>query len=169
MEIWLPIKNYNYEVSNLGNIRNKKNHNILTNFDYNRMGYIRVVLYKNNQRKRFFIHRLVAESFIPNPQNKGQVNHKDGNKQNNKLENLEWVTCSENGLHYYRVLRGSDYKNKKDLDNKKLIKFQIINNRNNEIMKLSNSGIKDNELCKLYHLSPRQIRRIKWRFKNVKI
>ena len=168
MEVWKPICGYDYEVSDLGNVRNKKNHNILTHYDYNRTGYIRVILFKEHKRKRFFIHRLVAETFIPNPERKPMVNHKDGNKQNNRLENLEWVTCSENGLHYFRKLRGTNYK-KAENTNKKKVKFQIINDRNNEIIKLSKSGIKDKELCVLYNLSPRQIRRIKWRKINVNI
>ena len=49
------------------------------------------------------VHRLVAKSYIPNPQNKPEVNHKDGNKQNNHVSNLEWVTSSENGLHSYKL------------------------------------------------------------------
>lgn len=60
--------------------------------------------------KHWLIHRMVAMAFIPNPDNKPQVNHKDGNKHNNRVDNLEWSTASENGLHAYRVL---GIKNKK--------------------------------------------------------
>jgi hypothetical protein len=62
-------------------------------------GYLRVYLYKNGKRKHHKIHRLVAKAFIPNPNNKPQVNHKDGNKKNNSITNLEWVTDEENKLH----------------------------------------------------------------------
>ena len=62
-------------------------------------GYLRVYLYKNGKRKHHKIHRLVAKAFIPNPNNKPQVNHIDGNKQNNSITNLEWVTDEENKLH----------------------------------------------------------------------
>ena len=70
-------------------------------------GYIRCGLAKQKQwsdKKDYYIHRLVAQAFIPNPENKPEVNHIDGNKKNNHISNLEWVTRSENGLHKYRVL-----------------------------------------------------------------
>lgn len=74
---------------------------------YNRYGPYLMV---NIKGKLKTIHRIVAEAFVPNPDNKPFVNHKDGNKQNNKASNLEWVTRSENQLHAYRVL---GVKNKK--------------------------------------------------------
>lgn len=61
--------------------------------------YLQVDLWKNGKGKRFYIHRLLAITFITNPYNKPEVNHIDGNKQNNCLENLEWVTSSENSIH----------------------------------------------------------------------
>lgn len=60
-----------------------------------------VELWKDNKRKRVLVHRLVAEAFVENPDNKPQVNHKDGNPQNNNYNNLEWVTNSENVKHAY--------------------------------------------------------------------
>ena len=104
-EIWKPTIYDDYEVSSFGNVRNKHTKKILSLFDKNRMGYFRVCLFKDHKKKRFLVHRLVAEAFIPNQNNKPQVNHKDGNKQNNKLENLEWVNASENMIHSYYVLR----------------------------------------------------------------
>ncbi len=67
-------------------------------------GYMRVWIKQDGKRKKFSVHRLVAMSFIPNPENKPCVNHKDGNKENNCVTNLEWCTHSENELHSYRKL-----------------------------------------------------------------
>ena len=64
-------------------------------------GYLQVALQKHKKRKDEKIHRLVAEAFIPNPENKPQVNHLDGNKLNNYYKNLEWCTNGENQIHSY--------------------------------------------------------------------
>ena len=103
MEEWRPIPNWEnlYEVSNLGRVRSKINGNIRT-LDKNNCGYYRITLYNHPRRERIFIHRLVASVFIPvNDYNK-QVNHIDGDKSNNTVYNLEWVTQSENEIHAIR-------------------------------------------------------------------
>ena len=64
----------------------------------------RVSLRVNNVQKHYLVHRLVAEAFIPNPENKPQINHKDGNPENNRVDNLEWATRSENQKHRFVVL-----------------------------------------------------------------
>lgn len=69
-----------------------------------------VNLYKNGKNKIKKIHRIVAENFIPNPENKPEVNHIDGNKQNNKVDNLEWVTKSENVKHRFSTLNQQPYR-----------------------------------------------------------
>lgn len=99
IEIWKPIKNFKnkYYVSDTGLIKNNKD-KLLTPRP-NKKGYLRVDLWKNNKKKHYRVHRLVAMAFIPNPQNKPQVNHKDGNKQNNCVDNLEWCTNEENRKH----------------------------------------------------------------------
>lgn len=66
-----------------------------------RDGYLNVILYKDGTRKSFQVHRLVALAFIPNPEDKEEVNHKDTRKQNNRVMNLEWMTRSENVKHAY--------------------------------------------------------------------
>ena len=71
-------------------------------------GYPNVVLYKDGKGHPKLVHRLVAQAYIPNPDNKPEVNHKDGNKENNYLNNLEWATSSENRYHGYKIgLHGS--------------------------------------------------------------
>lgn len=116
-EIWKPIKGYEgrYEVSNLGRIKSlsryiarKDGRVSLRRSQYLKFsdshGYKRVYLAKDCTRKKFPVHRLVAEAFVPNPENKPEINHKDGIKNNNIYTNLEWVTRSENIIHSRDVL-----------------------------------------------------------------
>jgi hypothetical protein len=98
IEIWKVISGFpNYEISTLGNIRNIVTGKTLT--PVIKGGYFHVSLSHNKLRKSFKMHRLVAIAFIDNPENKSDVNHKDKNKLNNKLENLEWMTRKENNVH----------------------------------------------------------------------
>ena len=93
-----------YEVSDDGVIRNKESKKILKTF-INDKGYEIVSLWLNGKDKKFRVHRLVADAFISNPENKAQINHIDGNKLNNRADNLEWSTHSENIMHRYYSLR----------------------------------------------------------------
>lgn len=102
-EIWKDVKGYEglYKVSNTGKVFSCKSKQTLTQAltgtTFNtRPGYYRVMLYKGSSRKNVAVHRLVAETFIPNPENKPQVNHIDHNTHNNNVNNLEWVTQAEN-------------------------------------------------------------------------
>jgi hypothetical protein len=115
-EIWKNIKDWEgYKISNLGRVKSlpKKwiiqNNNIQItkerfkkNFKTNG-GYLQVDLSKNTKRYHKYLHRLLAEAFILNPENKPEVNHIDGNKLNNNLKNLEWVTSSENKKHAFKI------------------------------------------------------------------
>lgn len=97
-EIWKEIKDTNgfYYVSNFGNVYSVLNSKILK-LRNNGNGYLCIYLRLNNNiKKKFFIHRLVAETFIPNSNNLPQVNHKDENKMNNCVDNLEWCTAKYN-------------------------------------------------------------------------
>lgn len=117
-EIWKDIKGYIglYQVSNFGRIKSLRRkiisptgnyyskEKILTTNANDGLGYVRIQLFKNNKSKCVRVHRLVAEAFIPNPYNKRDVNHKNGIKSDNRVENLEWATRSENELHSISVL-----------------------------------------------------------------
>jgi hypothetical protein len=102
MEKWSPIPGTNYSVSTEGRIRNDKT-NKLKAMDNTSDGYYKVDLYSEGKRETHRVHRLVGQAFILNPDNLPQINHKDGNKQNNNVENLEWVDNSQNMTHAYRT------------------------------------------------------------------
>lgn len=98
-EIWVDIKGFEglYQISNLGRVKSVTR-NLIRKIQVNKKhiyGYCEITLSKNNKDFRYKIHHLVAEHFIPNPYNKPQVNHIDGNKLNNTVSNLEWVTYEE--------------------------------------------------------------------------
>jgi hypothetical protein len=102
IEEWMVIeKATNYEISNCGQVRNKNTNKILKPTAIN--GYFAVGLRVNNKTIMSFIHRLVASSFLICLHDTYIVNHKDGCKTNNNVENLEWVSLSENGKHAYRL------------------------------------------------------------------
>lgn len=98
MEAWKDIDGYvgMYQVSSDGRVR-RNGHILKPRID--RGGYANVCLSRQSKMKTFKVHRLVAIAFIPNPENKSTVNHKDGNKRNNCVANLEWATHSENIIH----------------------------------------------------------------------
>ena len=92
-----------YQVDTDGNVYSKQGKIIKPSINHN--GYLIVNFYHNHIRKGFAIHTIVAKTFLPNgDKNKNQVNHKDGNKQNNNVDNLEWVTAKENTQHSINTL-----------------------------------------------------------------
>lgn len=101
-EIWKDIDGFpGYQVSSFGRVKNKTSGLILKCVEDKQTGYLRVNLWKNGIGSTKNVHRLVAESFIENPKNKRLVNHKDCNKSNNNISNLEWATDSENMKHAF--------------------------------------------------------------------
>ena len=132
-EVWRPVKDYEgyYEISNFGKLMslNYKGNGYkkILKTNINEFGYERIRLNVEKVGKNKKIHRLVAEAFIDNPENKRCVNHKDGNKRNNNLTNLEWCTHSENKLHAFKnnitkALCGENSYNSK-LNNKYVIEI----------------------------------------------
>ena len=110
-ELWKDVEGYEgkYQVSNLGrvkslNFRNTNTSKIMSLND-NGYGYLVVSLRKDGKRESKYVHRLVAQAFIENKENKPQVNHIDEDKRNNCVDNLEWVTGSENINHGTRNIR----------------------------------------------------------------
>lgn len=98
-EIWTNVLGYGgaYEVSTWGRIRNQDG-DILTPYK-NEKGYMKIGLTKNGKCSKHRVHRLVAQAFIPNVAHYPEVNHKDGNKENNSVTNLEWVSANRNREH----------------------------------------------------------------------
>ena len=160
-EIWRDVVNYEglYQVSNFGRIKSfhKNNAKIITPKPDNH-GYLRVVLCKNYKKKNRMVHVLVAQAFILNPEGKKQVNHIDGNKKNNRVENLEWLTPSENIAHAFDMgLRKSGCEHH-------MAKFtaeQIRDIRTNCVPGDSELGFK--AFAKKYNVTPRVVQLVYYR------
>ncbi|GBD73862.1 NUMOD4 domain-containing protein [Tetragenococcus halophilus] len=116
MEIWKDIKGFEgmYQISSRGRVESLERIVMIKGFPaklkgrelhlFNRKdGYLTASLHNNGKEKRPAVHRLVAEAFIPNKENKAEVNHIDGNKQNNHVENLEWISREDNIKHGYKI------------------------------------------------------------------
>ena len=146
MEVWKKIEGFeNYEVSNYGNIRRL----YLKGYKYRKpvfqLGYCSVTFVFNKTGfKKFQIHRLVAMAFMPNPENKRCLNHINGIKTDNRVENLEWCTHSENEIHSYRVL-----KKKTNGILRRKIKVEDIE----KIKSLCKSGLTQKEVGIMYNVS----------------
>lgn len=124
-EIWKPVKDYEglYEVSNFGRVRSldmvlpmiangvvttRVRHGVLRKFHKGHTGYDYVMLRKQGHPRNCRVHRIVAQAFIPNPNNLPEVNHKDENKSNNRADNLEWCTSSYNHRYGTTIERAAD-------------------------------------------------------------
>jgi len=167
MEIWKDIPNYEglYQISNKGTIKNYKGR--VLNPRIGSTGYSVIELYKNGKRKKPVIHRIMAILFIQNPEDKPQVNHKNGTRTDYSLENLEWCTESENIKHSYDVLGrngkhhpnmfdvGSTMRNKYGSDNHISKQTELTNILSGETMIFQSQteaanflGVKQNAVCR---------------------
>lgn len=160
MEIWKEVKGFenDYEISNLGRLRTKerfvkhykggvrKYKSQLKKIRLNTRGYLRCNLKKDGKRYDFTVHRLVALSFLKEDKKRVFVNHKNGIKTDNKLENLEWCTLSENTEHAVK---------------NRLIKTKLSDK---EAMEIKNSKLSNRKLSKIYDIGSTVI----WRIKNGK-
>lgn len=161
-EEWRPVKGWEgyYEVSNTGKVRSldRQMHNyikkgrVLKPHD-NGHSYLNVGLHAPNKKdKHAYIHILVATAFIPNPDNLREVNHKDFNKQNNCVENLEWVSGRENKLHYMKSKRAKlAYTERSEKLNRKWV-LKILDNKM-DILTRFDKGYSINEIHEELHLS----------------
>jgi hypothetical protein len=129
MEIWKEIEGYEglYKVSNKGNVKGvKRNKNLKMLKDS--CGYSKVNLCKDGKLRSFLVHRLVALAFLENTNNLPQINHIDEDKNNNKVDNLEWCTCEYNityGTRSKRMVSHINYKNSKEKKKRKVLGISL--------------------------------------------
>ena len=184
-EIWKAVHGYEgiYEISNFGKIKrlstpnsnNQHKDSFIMSPGRDLRGYLIVCLYKNKKRSTKTIHRLVAIHFIPNPENKKTVNHKDGDKENNYVENLEWNTYSENNKHAFKIglrkpsITMSGMCGKLNPQSKPVLQLDMNNNIINEFESCSlakkilrKPGISIGDVC---HGKRKTAGGFKWRFK----
>lgn len=152
-EIWKDIAGYDglYQVSNMGNIKSLrgKKQTILKNIVS--MGYCQTNLCKNSKCNTIRIHRLVAQAFIINKYNKPFINHINGDKSDNRAENLEWCTHNENVQHAYKLGLNKNY-----CENHYNAKLT-----NNDVIEILNSKMKQRDIAKKYSVNERIISAIK--------
>ena len=153
MEEWKNVIGYEglYEVSNKGNVRNVRR-NTLLKLSKTNYGYIQVYLYKNGIRTGLKVHRLVAQAFIPNPDNLPEVNHKDENPINNSVNNLEWCDHKYNVNYGHRTENAINTRVKNGYADPDFIGFGL---NEKEYMKEYNRIYRENNRDKLIEYSKR--------------
>ena len=147
--MWKTLDKFsNYEISSLGDIRNIKTQRILK-YGCSSKGYLRTTLRHEGNTVTVAAHRLVAETYIANPNNLPQVNHIDGNKLNNDVSNLEWISCRDNIIHSFNNgLAHNSKQSLKTCESRKLT-VAIANNLRND----SINGMSAESLANKYGVS----------------
>lgn len=143
-----------YQVSSKGRVRNTLTGKILKS-RVKKTGYVELQLGYSHNRKFFLVHRLVAKAFVENKCNKREVNHIDNNRTNNDVENLEWVTASENSIH--RINTG----NCKDIRGSENHMAKIDESLARHIKYDFDKSVKHTSIAKEYNLSPNLVGRIR--------
>ena len=162
-EIWKDIRGYEgkYKISTYGNVYSYKR-KIYISQSKGANGYFKVNLHKNSSTKTFSVHRLVAETFISNPNNLPEINHKSGNKTNNRVTNLEWCTHNENMEHafYWGLAKKCEEKPQLSKQKKafKLSASQVFAIRSEYKKGVRGKGYKS--LAKKYKVSDTEIKQI---------
>lgn len=157
-EIWKPVVGYEglYEISNKGRVKSLYKYKgttqrILSPRDnQNGYHYLSVSLYKNKSSHHKYIHRLVAQAFIPNPKKKSQINHIDNNTLNNNSQNLEWCTPKENSLHRKKYGRGASRE-----------RHGMSKLYEKDIIKIRKSKLTQEKIASIYNVSRSNISMIK--------
>lgn len=165
-EIWIDINGYegHYQISNFGRVKSNARYvlrsdgrwqyvkeRILIPFQGKTCNYLSVQLCKNNITEKFMIHRLVAIHYLSlDPTTDLEVNHKDGNRHNNRVDNLEVVTHQENIDHSIRTMLKNDY-------GEKSVNAKLTNKQAKEIRELWRGGMKQNKIAKLFNVSKQTI------------
>lgn len=144
----IGFKNF-YKISDTGRLYSIQSNKFRKLSSISNCGYLRIDLYKNGKCSYHSLHRLVAIAFISNPNNYKYVNHKDGNKLNNNVKNLEWVTSSENSLHRSRIL-GKVTGEKHGMSKLKLKEIRAIRN-------LIKAGYKKPDVAEIYNITVRTV------------
>lgn len=158
-EIWRDIDGYpGYQISSLSRVRSISNPNkrsykegrvLKSHLDTK--GYYRTCIYKNGKKVTLKNHRLVAQAWIPNPENKPWINHIDGDPKNNSIENLEWCTHQENVDHAWDtgLMEGFNFKTKGENHHKTDLKEEQVL----DIRKLYSEGNSIKKICEIYNKS----------------
>ena len=160
-EIWKPIKGFEgYRISNLGRVLSTKYREPrILKGGLAGLGYPSVSLWENNKSRAFYVHRLVATAFISNPLCLPEVNHKNGVKTDNRIENLEWVSRQQNQIHSFRTGLSKPYNRKADKNPKARLTWADVE-KIRELYKSNPKKYNQHELARIYNIGRASIWKI---------